>query len=163
LQNSENYSKLREQGLFAQFAFRKSMKIRTFDLDRDYASVRNLWERCAPGIQISPTDDLNGLRHKLRRDPELFLVAVEGHEIVGSVFGGYDGRRGIVYHLAVSPEFRRKGIAKSLMVTLEQRLQALGCYKYYLLVTSDNEEALAFYDSIGCERMDLHVLGKVIS
>lgn len=139
------------------------MRIRTFDLDRDYASVRSLWESCAPGIQISPTDDYEGLRHKLERDPELFLVAVEGDEIVGSVIGGYDGRRGIIYHLAVPSEYRRQGIAKRLMETLEQRLHKLGCYKYYLLVTSKNEEALAFYDAIGCERMDLYVLGKVIS
>jgi ribosomal protein S18 acetylase RimI-like enzyme len=163
LRNGENYSKLRERSLFAQFVFGRKMRIRTFDLDRDYASVRRLWESCAPGIQISPTDDYVGIQHKLERDPELFLVAVEGDEIVGSVFGGYDGRRGIVYHLAVPSEYRRQGIAKSLMETLEQRLHRLGCYKYYLLVTSENDEALAFYDSIGCERMDLYVLGKVIS
>jgi ribosomal protein S18 acetylase RimI-like enzyme len=29
-------------------------------------------------------------------------------------------------------------------------------------VTRDNDEALEFYESIGCEKMGLHVLGKVI-
>jgi ribosomal protein S18 acetylase RimI-like enzyme len=138
------------------------MKIRTFKLDSDYEAIRKLWEVCGPGIQISPTDDYEGLRHKLQRDPELFLVAVERGGILGSVFGGYDGRRGLVYHLAVAPEHRRRGIAAELMAELEQRLKRLGCYKYYLLVTRDNDEALEFYESIGCEKMGLHVLGKVI-
>jgi ribosomal protein S18 acetylase RimI-like enzyme len=139
------------------------MKLRTFNLEQDYEAVRSLWSRCAPGIQISPTDDYEGLRHKLERDPELFIVAIEQGEIVGTVIGGYDGRRGIVYHLAVAAECRRGGIARKLMELLEERLRALGCYKYYLLVTPENNDALAFYESIGCERMDLHLLGKVIS
>lgn len=139
------------------------MKIRTFNLDRDYEAVRELWEMCAPGIQISVTDDYEGLRHKLERDPELFLVAVEGQTIIGSVIGGYDGRRGLVYHLAVAPIHRRRGVGRRLMETLEDRLKALGCYKYYLLVTRENEAALGFYESLGCEPMDLHLLRKVIS
>jgi ribosomal protein S18 acetylase RimI-like enzyme len=148
--------------LFAQFSVEVDMRIRIFDPDQDYKAVQALWKKCAPGIQISPTDDDEGLRHKMERDPELFLVAVDSEQIVGTVIGGYDGRRGIVYHLAVAPDRRRQGVAQSLMDTLEERLKALGCYKYYLLVTHDNKEALAFYHSIGCELMDLHLLGKVI-
>ncbi len=139
------------------------MDIRTFDLDRDYEAVRSLWEMCAPGIQISVTDDYDGLRHKLERDPQLFIVAVDDDKMIGSVIGGYDGRRGLVYHLAVLPDYRRRGIARRLMETLEERFKALGCYKYYLLVTRENAAALAFYRSFGCEPMDLHLLGKVIS
>ena len=139
------------------------MEIRTFRLDHDYEAVRELWERCSPGIQVSPTDEIEGIRHKQERDPQLFLVAVEHNQIVGTVIGGYDGRRGLVYHLAVAPDIRRQGIASGLMKELENRLRSLGCYKYYLLVTRENEAALDFYHSIGCETMDLRLLGKVIS
>ncbi len=48
------------------------------------------------------------------------------------------------------------------MVEIENRLRSKGCRKYYLLVTKDNEAALAFYDSFGAEVMELYVLGKVI-
>jgi ribosomal protein S18 acetylase RimI-like enzyme len=163
LQNEQIYSKLRVDTLVAQFAFEAEMKIRTFDLDLDYEDVQTLWRACAPGIQISSTDDYAGLLHKMERDPQLFLVAVDRGQIIGTVIGGYDGRRGIVYHLAVAPDQRREGIARRLMDTVEDRLKALGCYKYYLLVTRENEEALAFYESIGCEPMELHILGKVIA
>jgi predicted N-acetyltransferase YhbS len=43
----------------------------------------------------------------LQRDPDLFLVAEMDGEIIGSVMGEYDGRRGLVYHLAVAHEFRQ--------------------------------------------------------
>lgn len=138
------------------------MEIRAVNLERDFQAVQLLWEQCSPGIQISPTDDYEGLSHKLEQDPELFLVAVEDDHIIASVIGGYDGRRGLVYHLAVAPEFRRRGVARQLMDALENRLRALGCYKYYLLVVSENDEAQAFYRAFGCEPMDLQLFGKVL-
>lgn len=48
------------------------------------------------------------------------------------------------------------------MGELEVRLRRKGCLKYYLLVTRDNQDAVAFYQQIGCEVMDILILGKVI-
>jgi ribosomal protein S18 acetylase RimI-like enzyme len=48
------------------------------------------------------------------------------------------------------------------MDELERRLRSKGCLKVYLLVTRDNPEALGFYERLGWEAMDLHLLGKVI-
>jgi ribosomal protein S18 acetylase RimI-like enzyme len=48
--------------------------------------------------------------------------------------GGYDGRRGMIYHLAVDHAYRARGIGKLLMDEVERRLQAKGCRKAYLLV-----------------------------
>lgn len=79
---------------------------------------------------------------------------------MGTVLGGYDGRRGMVYHLAVARELRRHGIGARLMQELESRLRSLGCLKYYLLMTPDNREAQLFYEVLDWERMDLHVIGE---
>lgn len=138
------------------------MKIREFLFERDYEEVRILWEASGPGIQLSPSDTPQEIQKKLQRDPDLFLVAKRDGRIIGTVFGGFDGRRGIVYHLAVQQGEQRRGIGRSLMAEIENRLRSKGCRKYYLLVTKDNEAALAFYDSFGAEVMDLYVLGKVI-
>jgi len=138
------------------------MQLRTFDFDRDYEAVRELWSQAGSGIQLSPSDEPEEIRHKLKRDPELFIVAEEDGRLVGTVLGGYDGRRGIVYHLAVAVDRRRQGIGKALMEALEERMRALGCYKYYLLVTRNNHAAAHFYEGLGCERMDLDVMGKVL-
>ena len=48
------------------------------------------------------------------------------------------------------------------MEELERRLRGRGCLKAYLLVTRDNDEAIAFYEKVGWEIMDLHVMGKPI-
>ncbi|MCJ7569882.1 MAG: GNAT family N-acetyltransferase [Anaerolineales bacterium] len=138
------------------------MKIRELLFEQDYEEVRMLWESSGPGIQLSPSDTAEEIQKKLLRDPSLFLVAERDGRIIGTVIGGFDGRRGLVYHLAVLQGERRSGIGRSLMVEVENRLRSKGCRKYYLLVTKDNEEALAFYESFGAEVMDLHILGKVI-
>lgn len=138
------------------------MALRTFTFDRDYEAVRELWLNSGPGIQLSRSDEPEEVRKKMTRDPDLFIVAEEDGHLTGSVIGGFDGRRGLVYHLAVAEGRRRQGVGRALMDEIERRLRDKGCLKYYLLVTQDNEGALAFYESMDCERMDLYVLGKVI-
>jgi ribosomal protein S18 acetylase RimI-like enzyme len=138
------------------------VNIRTFEFEGDYAAVRELWENAGPGIQLSHSDEPQEILKKLERDPDLFLVAEQDGRLVGTVLGGFDGRRGMVYHLAVASDRRQHGLGRALMDELELRLRAKGCVKYYLLVTHDNLDALEFYEKLECEKMALHVLGKVI-
>ena len=138
------------------------MNIREFVYENDLQAVLELWKGSSPGIRISPSDDPVEIRKKLQRDPDLFLVAEEDARIIGVVVGGFDGRRGMVYHLAVETIQRGRGFGLALMRELEERLRRKGCLKYYLLVTKDNQDAVAFYQQIGCEVMDILILGKVI-
>ena len=138
------------------------MNIREFVYENDLQAVLELWKGSSPGIRISPSDDPVEIRKKLQRDPDLFLVAEEDARIIGVVVGGFDGRRGMVYHLAVESIQRGRGFGLALMRELEKRLRRKGCLKYYLLVTKDNQDAVAFYQQIGCEVMDILILGKVI-
>ncbi len=140
----------------------ETVRIRTFDFEKHFDAVLALWESSGPGIRLSPSDSPEKIKHKLERDPDLFLVAEEDGQVIGAVLGGYDGRRGIVYHLAVRRDERNKGVGRSLMQELETRLRDKGCIKYYLLVTKDNPEAVDFYEHMGVEVMDLHVMGKAI-
>ena len=107
------------------------------------------------------SDTPDEIQKKLNRDPDLFLVAEQNEEIVGSVIGGYDGRRGMIYHLAVHENVRETGIGAMLLNEVEKRLQAKGCVKCYLLVFADNERAIQFYENRGWREMkeDL-VFGK---
>ena len=138
------------------------VQLRTFSFDEDWQAVHALWARCGPGVQFSRSDEPAEILKKLCRDPDLFLVAEQDGKIVGAVMGGYDGRRGLVYHLAVAPEARRLGIGKALMDEVEARLREKGCLKSYLLVTRDNAEVLSFYLDLGWEVMDMHLMGKVL-
>jgi ribosomal protein S18 acetylase RimI-like enzyme len=131
-------------------------------MDKDYAAARLIWELAGPGVRLSPSDEPDELEKKLERDPDLFLVMEEGGQIIGTVIGGFDGRRGLVYHLAVLPARRGEGIGKALIMEIEQRLRSKGCFKYYLMVRKESPQVLDFYRSLGCEVLDLDVLGKVL-
>ena len=94
-------------------ADRDDISIADFTMD-DYPVVHVIWQR--GDVWVAPSDGPQATLLKLTRDPELFLVAhgADGR-IVGTVMGGWDGRRAYVYHLAVLPELRRRGIADALM------------------------------------------------
>ena len=134
--------------------------MREFQLPSDYSQVINLWQNAGSGIHIRRSDEQNELAKKLQRDPDLVLVAELSGKIIGSVLGGFDGRRGMVYHLAVEAGFRKKGLGSLLMAELEKRMKEKGCIRYYLLVTKDNLEAIRFYENTGWENMDLLIYGK---
>jgi ribosomal protein S18 acetylase RimI-like enzyme len=137
------------------------LRLREFQYPGDYPAVRKIWENAGPGIHLRRSDDPDEIEKKLLRDPDLFLVAEQDGELAGTVLGSFDGRRGMVYHLAVAEKFRRHGVGELLMDELERRLVAKGCIRCYLLVTVDNEIAQSFYKKNGWEHMeDLLSFGK---
>ena len=85
----------------------------------------------------------------LAHHPELLLVAEAGGLVVGAVIAGFDGVRGWIYHLAVAPAHRRRGIATRLMRAAADGLSGLGCAKINLQVRATNAAAVAFYRALG--------------
>jgi ribosomal protein S18 acetylase RimI-like enzyme len=138
------------------------LTIRPFKYPDDYPVVYTLWSTAGPGIHVRRSDDSDEIAKKLQRDPDLFLLAELDEQVVGTVLGGFDGRRGMVYHLAVAEACRQRGIGSALMDELERRLRQKGCLRYYLLVTNDNLDAMRFYQALGWEEMDLHIYAKDI-
>jgi len=135
--------------------------IRQFQYPQDYQQVVDLWSSMERGVHLGRSDTPEEIEKKLARDPDLFLVAECEDKIVGSVIGGFDGRRGMVYHLAVDPSFRGQGVGSQLMDEVEARLRARGCLKSYLLVVVDNPDVEGFYKKRGWQHMDtIHLFGK---
>jgi ribosomal protein S18 acetylase RimI-like enzyme len=130
------------------------IRLREFRFTEDYTAARFLWENAGSGIHVRQSDEPEEIRKKLQRDPDLFLVAETGGKLIGTVIGGFDGRRGLIYHLAVEAAFRQQGIGGLLMDEIERRLKAKGCLKCYLMVADDNEDAMRFYEAREWERMD---------
>lgn len=137
-----------------------SLLLSTFKYPDDYAPVYEFWESIGGGIRISRSDEPDEIKKKIQRDPDLFILAKLDGELVGTVLGGFDGRRGMMYHLAVHPDHRYQGIANSLVQELENRLKAKGCIRYYLMVTPDNIDGKSFYDHGGWERMDISIYAR---
>lgn len=136
--------------------------IREYRSPGDYQAVIALWRAAGAGVHIGDSDTYEEIAKKHARDPELFLVAERDAQIIGSVIGGFDGRRGLIYHLAVKAEERQRGLGSLLMEEVERRLRALGCRRVYLLVTNENAQAMRFYEERGWQVMDLHIYAKNI-
>ena len=69
--------------------------------------------------------------------------------IIGVILSGHDGRRAIVHHLCVHPDYRRMGIAGHLVSLAEEALQKEGIKKIFGLVFKDNEAANLFWEKQG--------------
>jgi len=137
------------------------IKIRQFQFPADYQQVYELWSSIERGVQVGRSDSPAEIQKKLAHDPDLFLVAECEDRLIGSVIGGYDGRRGLIYHLAVSTSFRGQGIGSQLMDEVEAMLRGKGCLKCYLLVTNDNREVEDYYRNRGWQHMDsVRIFGK---
>jgi ribosomal protein S18 acetylase RimI-like enzyme len=111
--------------------------------------VLELWKRS--GIRSNIADETYSIRVRLRRDRDLFLVALDGTRLVATLIAGWDGWRGTMARLAVDPAYRRRGIAQRLVVTAEQQLRRLGARRIGALVFTDNSRAAKFWRALGYE------------
>jgi ribosomal protein S18 acetylase RimI-like enzyme len=137
------------------------LHIREFRLD-DYDKVVKLWKES--GLILRPSDDREGIELKRQRDPDLFLIAENGQEILGVVLGAWDGRRGWINHLAVQSTHRRLGIGTTLIKELENRLIKKGALKVNAQIYQSNNSSLAFFKAMNYEiHSDLIMVGKDLS
>lgn len=87
---------------------------------------------------------------------EGFIVACKDGSVIGYVIAMRQGREGMIQSIAVSPEFRRKGIGEMLMKSAISRLT--GRFKrLYLLVDANNERAIRLY-----HKLSFSETGKII-
>ena len=129
--------------------------------ESDKKDVVSLWCQVFPDSPSwnDPETDIN-LKLPVQRD--LFLVAELDNNLIGTAMAGFDGHRGWVYYVAVKPEYRRRGIGKALMLSVEQELARIGCTKLNLQVRSSNEETVKFYERLGYNIEDRVSMGKLL-
>ena len=123
--------------------------LREFSFQNDYDLTVMFWHGIEKGMNVGRSDTPEEIQKKLERDPDLFLLAEINNEIIGTVIGAFDGRRGMIYHLAVHQNFRGQGVGAMLLDEVEKRLQAKGCLKCLMHVLDDNTEAIQFYKNKG--------------
>jgi ribosomal protein S18 acetylase RimI-like enzyme len=133
------------------------MRIRAF-AEKDTDAVIDLWSRC--GLLRPWNDPRKDIARKLHVQRDLFLVGEQDGRIIATAMAGYEGHRGWVNYLAVEPEFRQQGLGRLIMGEVERRLKDLGCPKVCLQVRRGNEEAAAFYKTIGYSDDDVFGMGK---
>ena len=139
------------------------MEIRKMKIE-DYEAVYQLWLSCK-GMGLNTVDDSReGIEKFLQRNPDTCFVAEKDSKIVGVIMAGNDGRRGYIYHTAVSPDQRRQGIASKLVDAVMTALENIGITKAALVVFDRNADGNAFWEKSGFSvREDLVYRNKSIA
>ena len=117
----------------------------------DYDAMYELWNSSEQSRRaLNPVDDSReGISRYLNRNPGTCYAAVKDGKIIGVILTGHDGRRGIIHHMCVHPEYRRLGIAGHLVSAAEEALKKEGIQKIFGLVFKDNDPANAFWEEQG--------------
>ena len=76
---------------------------------------------------------------------DLCLAAEENGALVGYAFAVLGGGQADIANVAVSPQCRRRGIAKALLAALEKEAAARGVKELFLEVRVSNAAAMALY------------------
>ena len=117
----------------------------------DYDALYELWNSTEQSRRaLNPVDDSReGIERYLKRNPDTCFVVVKNEQVIGVILTGHDGRRGIVHHMCVHPDYRRMGIARKLVSMAEDALKKEGIQKVFGLVFKDNDAANTFWEAQG--------------
>lgn len=126
----------------------------------DCEDVISFWQDM-PGVGLGQAESADKLAAYLQRNHGLSLVIRHDQKVVAAVMCGHDGRRGYLYHLAVRPEYRLRGIGQLLVDRCLANLGAVGIQKCNIVVFDDNEEGHGFWQRCGwVERDDLRIMQR---
>ena len=137
----------------------ESVEIKPMDIS-GYDEIYQLWQSIPfTRKALNPADDSReGIARYLKRNPSTCFVAVHkagsGSTIAGTILSGHDGRRAVLYHLAVAEHMRYKGIGRALVDAAAAALAEEGICKAYIVVFKDNHGGNAFWEAQGFHSRD---------
>ncbi len=136
--------------------------IREMSID-DYDEVIALWQ-ATEGMGLSAADSREAIGRYPARNPGMSFVAfTPDGRLAGAVLGGHDGRRGYLHHVAVRPDARRGGLARTLVERCMDCLKDAGIDKCHLFVYKTNSAGRSFWEKTGwVERTTLDIYSKDI-
>jgi ribosomal protein S18 acetylase RimI-like enzyme len=135
----------------------EAMNIRSYCID-DEVSVTRLWLEC--GLVVSQNHPVRDIERKLENSGDWFFVGEIEGEVTATCMVGYDGHRGWINCLAVSPRLQGEGHARRMMAHAEEVLLKAGCPKVNLQVRSTNRGVIGFYERFGYGVDDVVSMGK---
>ena len=114
----------------------------------DYDEIYTLWQSTS-GIHLNKADKRDNLNMYLLRNKGQSYICKYENKIIGTIMCGNDGRRAFIYHLAVSSEYRRRGIATKLVHLAIEKQRALGIDKCALFILDNNGSGKEFWIHMG--------------
>ena len=129
----------------------------------DYDAVHACWMACTCMGLNTIDDSREGIIRYLERNPNTCFVDEQEGTITGAILAGHDGRRGYIYHTAVTPAYRHQGIGTALVNAALHALANEGIIKVALVAFSRNDAGNAFWERLGfTARGDLTYRNKAL-
>ena len=136
-----------------------NMKIEKFKIEY-YDDVMRLWRKA--GIEVVSSDTIDEVTRVFNRNPDLFLIGKIQERVMAVVMGAFDGRRGYVHHLAVDPDYQKRGFGKTIMDALVEQFRKMNIHKVHLFIEKSNKNVVEFYNNLGWDvRKDLIMMSYV--
>ena len=123
------------------------VKLRPMTME-DYDAVYEVWKSIS-GFGIRSIDDSReGIARFLLRNKDLSVVAEIDGKIIGSILCGHDGRRGCLYHVCVTKEYRMLGIGQQMVTFCKKALKEEGINRINLIAFTSNEIGNKFWQKL---------------
>ena len=119
-----------------------NLQIREMTIE-DYDEIFALWQVTTKRA-LSDADSRENIAKYLEHNKGMSLVGIVDGKIIATVLAGHDGRRGFIHHMAVSPDYRRMGVGRSLATEAETHIF---CYK-------NNQLGQPFWKAMGFTKRD---------
>lgn len=134
-----------------------SVSIRPYQA-ADENQVIALWHQC--NLVVPWNDPRRDLALKLAVQPHLLLVGALDTSVIATIMAGYEGHRGWLNYLAVSPEYQHHGIGRHMVEAATALLKTAGCPKINLQIRASNTDVIVFYTRLGFTIDDVVSMGK---
>jgi ribosomal protein S18 acetylase RimI-like enzyme len=121
--------------------------------ETDYPKLIKLWE-AAGNIEVRQTDTPDVLARFLDRNPTCSYAAYAGTRLIGAVLAGHDGWRGYLYHMAVKPDYRERGVGTRLVNAAVSAIKSEDIQKIHCLVKRDNIIAQQFWEACSFDQRE---------
>jgi ribosomal protein S18 acetylase RimI-like enzyme len=132
------------------------MKIRIRRLRMsDYVAIIEVLRACGLDPRVRGRESRRNVARQLRSRQTLYLGAFDGPQLVGTVFGTQDTRKGWINRLAVLPDYRQHGIASRLVRECERGLRKHGLEMFAALIDSENAPSRALFSKLGYTSSDI--------
>jgi ribosomal protein S18 acetylase RimI-like enzyme len=116
---------------------------------RDYDSLIILWEKAGLPYKSKGRDSRKAIQRQIEENPDFLLGAFLENELIGCVIASFDGRKGWINRVAVSPDHRKTEIATYLIEAAEKALRKRGAEVIGVLIYKTNELSLRLFQKIG--------------
>ncbi len=136
------------------------MKVRRLTI-YDYEEIVRLWSRAKLPFKPKGRDSKEAMAAQMEENPDFFLGVVEDASLVGVVIISSSTRKGWINRLATDPDYRRRGIAKTLIAESERTLRKHGIKIFCALIEDYNSISKVLFKECGyVEHHDITYFSK---